>query len=138
MNENERVNQEITLLQDSQKGIRDYAKEELDKVREEMQQFARVLDNRFSHITHDSLPKGSSKSSTKSANGTIELEIGLENIRDEVFKLSERFHSEISQHKKEMDSVILNLMELMNNSNKEVDDLKSNYEGPIGTTSVKP
>ena len=45
----------------------------------------------------------------------------------------------MEKHKEEMDSVFLNLMEQINNSNKEVDDLKSNYDGPLGTsTVVKP
>ena len=48
--ENTKVNQQLTLLQSSAKEIRDYAKEELDKVRDEMQQFARVLDTRFGDV----------------------------------------------------------------------------------------
>ena len=37
-----------------------------------------------------------------------------------------------------MDSVVVNLMQQINSSSKEVDDLKSNHEGPNGTQFVKP
>ena len=59
----------------------------------------------------------------------IEVEMGLENCKDELFKLSDRFNEEMGQHKEEMDMVILNIMEKMNGSNKELDDIRSNYEG---------
>lgn len=45
--ETKKVTSTVSLLQDNLKEIRDYAKEELEKVRREMQQFAKVLDNRF-------------------------------------------------------------------------------------------
>lgn len=37
-----------------------------------------------------------------------------------------------------MDSVVVNLMEQMNVSSKEVEDMKSSYEGPVGAKLVKP
>ena len=37
VNENQKVNQQLNLLQDSAKEIRDYAKEENEKLRLEMQ-----------------------------------------------------------------------------------------------------
>ena len=38
------------MMHDAAMEIRDYAKEEFDKVREEMKQFATVLDSRFSEV----------------------------------------------------------------------------------------
>ena len=57
-------------------------------------------------------------------------------MREELQKLSSKFKADMFKHKEEMDSVFLNLMEQINSNNKEVDDLKSNYDGPIGTSSV--
>ena len=53
--ENERISHEMTLFEKSNKEIRDYAKEENEKVKEEIRQFAKVLDSHFTEapITGD-------------------------------------------------------------------------------------
>ena len=70
--------------------IRNYAKEELEKVREEMQQFARVLDKRFSNedVSGPSLSASGRKSSGQPF---LQTEIAIENTRDEMFKQGEKF-----------------------------------------------
>ena len=70
------------MLTDSSREIRDYAREEIEKVREEMQQFARVLDNRFSNMDPGNMPKQGSVSQRQGKTNTIVIEMDLENLRD--------------------------------------------------------
>lgn len=80
----------MSLMKENLTEIRNYAKEELEKVREEMQQFARVLDKRFSN-EDISGPKLSASGRKSREQPFLQTEIAIENTRDEMFKQGEKF-----------------------------------------------
>ena len=74
-----------------------------------MQQFAKVLDDRFGD---DKIPQ--TRSSRKSAAGAIETEFALENLKEEIGRVQEKLKRDMDVHRENMDQVILKLMGKMN------------------------
>ena len=87
-----------------------------------MQQFARVLDNRFSE------PQVQGGGRKSQGPGPIEMEFDIERMKDELFRLSEKFQKEMSQHREDTDNVVLKLMEKIEGVTQAPPDLIASHQ----------
>ena len=140
------------MLTDTTKDIRDYCREELEKVREEMQQFAKVLDDRFgtNAILIDGAGSHARNSPERVSTGahSIKVDLAIENLKDELFKLKERSKKQLDDHKEDIDQVVLKLIGHINNDTnmgtklgraslealKAGQDIGPNHSGKVSST----
>ena len=75
-----------------------------------------MLDNRFVDVRSSHNSTSSKKGALEK--GTIEMEIAIENTKDELFKLQEKVKKDFEQHVVDTDQVIMKLMEKMGENNQ--------------------
>ena len=113
-NETQKQKQNMYLLQENQLQMRDYCKEEFDKVREEMQQLAKFLENRFSSdeipiigsegfIDLNPLGDKKNRSGKGYISGSIGTALAIDNLKEELIRIQDRFKKEMSSHREEID-----------------------------------
>ena len=103
------------------KEVRDYSKEEIDRIRNEMQKFAKALDDRFDRYkpmiegTQDKLRAGS-----------IEQHLEIERVKDEVVRITENYKKDMSLHREDTDQVMMKLL-------KQIKEVQTVAIGGSGT-----
>ena len=87
--ENQRISHQMVLFETSNKEIRDYAKEENGKIKEELRQFAKILDNRF---TPNQTFGNHDLEETRAQNneGSIQLQLSVEVLTNQLEELKEK------------------------------------------------